>query len=141
MSKIIKNMSDLQTILEPLIEKAVQNSCNRLLGTLQELIDTEFYDVFSPDYYQRTYSFWRSAVTEMLDKTCGQVFMDASAMDYGEFWSGEIQLQSANIGSHGGWITDSTKEHRFWDAFINYCKNNCIQILKEELRKQGIPVK
>lgn len=141
MSKIIKNISNLQTILEPLIEKAVQNACNRLLGTLQELIDTEFYDVFSPDYYIRTYQFWRSATTEMLNRTCGQVFMDASAMDYGEFWSGEIQLQAANIGSHGGWITDSTREHRFWSAFIDYCKNNCVQILKEELRKQGIPVK
>ena len=136
-----KNMSDLQALLEPYIEKAVQNACNRLLGTLQELIDTEFYDVFSPDDYIRTYQFWRSATTEMLNKACGQVFMDASAMDYGKFWSGETQLRAANIGSHGGWITDSTREHRFWDSFIEYCKNNCVQILKEELGKQGIPIK
>ena len=141
MSKIIKNISDLQTILEPFIEKAIENACNRLLGTLQEIIDTEFYDVFNPDYYIRTYQFWKSATTKMLNKTCGQVFMDVSAMDYGEFWSGEIQLQAANIGSHGGWITDSTGEHRFWDSFIKYCNNNCVQILKEELKKQGIPIK
>lgn len=141
MSKIIKNMSDLQNMINSACNKAVENACNRLLGNLQEIIDTEFYDTFSPDYYIRTYQFWRSATTKMLNKTCGQVFMDASAMNYGEFWSGEMQLQAANIGSHGGWITDSTREHKFWDTFIEYCKNNCIQILKEELRNQGIPIK
>lgn len=141
MSKIIKNTSDLQNIIEPLIEKAVENACNRLLGSLQKIIDTEFYDRFSPDYYIRTYQFYQSATTEMLNKTCGQVFMDKTVMDYGEFWSGEMQLQAANIGSHGGWITDSTIDHRFWDVFIEYYKNNCIQILKEELRNQGIPIK
>lgn len=128
-------------MIEPMIQNAIENSCNRLLGALQEIINTEFYDVFSPDYYIRTYQFWRSATTEMLNKACGQVFMDKAAMDYGEFWSGDMQLKAASIGSHGGWITDITREHRFWDAFIEYCKNNCVQILKEELRKQGIPVK
>lgn len=123
------------------INVAVQNACNRLLGKLQELIDTEYYDVFEPNYYNRTYQFWKSATTKMLSQNCGQIFMNANAMNYNSFWTGEKQLQAASIGSHGGWITDETKNHKFWEEFIDYCESNAVNILKEELRKQGLNVK
>lgn len=139
MATIIKTPNDLKKI-NVVCGKAIENACNRLLGSLQQIIDEEFYDVFEPDYYHRTYQFWRSATTKMLTKTCGQVFMDKSAMKYNSFWTGEKQLLAANIGSHGGIITDETKEHRFWEVFIDFCKENCINILKEELRKQGLNI-
>ncbi len=134
-------MVGLQNYLESACKKAVQNACNRLLGTLQELIDTEFYDVFEPDYYRRTYQFWDSAVTKMLNENCGEIFMDKTKMNYNSFWTAEKQLQAANIGSHGGWITDETKEHRFWEAFENYCDEHAVDILKEELGKQGLAIR
>lgn len=140
MTQIIKSRSDLNKQINTACNKAVENACNRLLGTLQELIDTEFYDVFEPDYYKRTYQFWQSATTKMLSENCGQVFMDKRKMNYNTFWTAEKQLYHANIGSHGGWITEETKEHRFWDAFIEYCEKNCINVLKEELRKQGLHI-
>lgn len=139
MAKIIKSPNDLK-ILNAACSKAVENACNRLLGSLQQIIDEEFYDVFSPDYYRRTYQFWHSATTKMLTQTCGQVFMNKSAMNYNSFWTGEKQLHAAAIGSHGGWVTDETKEHRFWEAFIEFCKLNAIDILKEELQKQGLNI-
>lgn len=123
------------------INIAVENACNRLLGSLQEIIDKEFYNVFEPDYYNRTYQFWKSATTKMLNQNCGEIFMDKSAMDYNNFWSGEKQLYAASIGSHGGWITTETKSHKFWEAFLDFCEKNAIDILKEELRKQHINVK
>ena len=141
MAQVIKSMSNLKKQLNAACSKAVENACNRLLGTLQELIDTEFYDVFEPDYYKRTYQFWHSATTKMLAENCGQIFMDKDKMNYNSFWTAEKQLYHANIGSHGGWITDETKDHRFWDAFIEYCDQNVIKVLKEELRKCGIPIK
>lgn len=139
--KVFKTMVSLENYIESACEKAVQNACNRLLGALQQIIDEEFYDVFEPDYYRRTYQFWRSATTEMFNKTTGQVFMDADAMDYGSYWTGEKQLEHAAIGSHGGWVTDETKEHRFWEVFIEYCEQNAVKILREELAKQGIKTK
>lgn len=141
MAQIIKSMSDLKKQVDIACSKAVESACNRLLGSLQEIIDTEFYDTFIPEYYKRTYQFWRSATTKMLNQNCGQVFMDKDKMNYNDFWTGERQLQAAAIGSHGGWITDKTKEHRFWDVFTNFCKEHAIDILKEELRKQHIKVK
>lgn len=140
MATVIKNMNDIKKQIDATCSRAVENACNRLLGSLQQIIDEEFYDVFDPQYYRRTYQFWKSATTKMLNQTCGQVFMDKSAMNYNNFWTGERQLQSANIGSHGGISTDETKEHRFWDVFIDFCEENCIKILKEELRKQGLNV-
>jgi hypothetical protein len=136
-----KTYISLVSAMNKNISIAVENACNRLLGTLQELIDTEFYDTFEPDYYRRTYQFWRSATAKMLSKNCGQVFMDKSKMDYNSFWTAEKQLYHANIGSHGGITTNETREHRFWEAFEEYCEQNALNILKEELRKQHINVK
>lgn len=120
-------------------EIAVENACNRLLGTLQEIIDTSYYDTFEPDFYRRSYQFWRSATTKMLSQNCGQVFMDKSAMNYGSYWDGECQLEFANRGYHG--TTEIQTEGRFWDEFSQYCEENAIRILKEELRKQKVPIK
>ena len=141
MAKVFKTTVELKKHMEGLCTKAIQNACNRLLGTLQELIDSEFYDVFEPNTYKRTYQFWEAATTRMLNKNCGEIFMDKHSMNYNNFWTGEKQLYAANIGSHGGWVTDETKEHRFWDAFIEYCEENATNILKEELRKVGIKTK
>lgn len=141
MPTVIKSYSALVSAMNKNINIAVENACNRLLGALQQIIDEEFYDVFEPDYYRRSYQFWRSATTKMLTQTSGQVFMDADKMNYNSFWTGEKQLQAAAIGSHGGWITDETKEHKFWEVFIDYCEQQAVNILKEELKKQGINVK
>lgn len=136
-----KTYSALVSAMNKNINIAVENACNRLLGALQEIIDKEFYDVFEPDYYNRTYQFWQSATTRMLSQNCGEIFMDKSVMNYNSFWNGEKQLQAASIGSHGGLVTDETKEHRFWEVFEEYCEQNAINILKEELRKQHINLK
>lgn len=134
-------MNDLKKQFDIACGKAVENTCNRLLGSLQQIIDEEFYDVFEPDYYSRTFQFWRSATTKMITQNCGQIFMDKDKMNYNDFWTGEKQIYAASIGSHGGIITDETKEHRFWEVFISFCQDNTIKILKEELRKQGIKIK
>lgn len=137
----VKTYKGLFKALNKNIDIAVENTCNRLLGSLQQIIETEFYDTFEPDYYSRTFSFWRSAISKMVGKARGQVFMDESKMDYNEFWTGEKQIYAASIGSHGGIVTDETKEHKFWEVFEEFCEFHAIDLLKEELRKQGLNVK
>lgn len=141
MAIAIKSMNELKINLNKRINTAVKIACNRLLGSLQEIIDTEFYDVFTPDFYHRTYQFWESAVTKMLTENCGEIFMDKSKMNYNSFWTAEKQLYAANVGSHGGIVTEETQKHRFWDTFIDFCHDNAVKILKEELLKCGVPVK
>lgn len=132
-------MVSLENYLESLCEKAVENACNRLLGTLQQLIDEEYYDQYEPEKYIRTYSFWRSATTKMLSKNCGEIFMDKDAMNYGDFWNGELQLLYASEGYHGSKYIQT--EGRFWESFLDFCENNATNILKEELNKLGIKTK
>lgn len=139
MAKVFTTRVGLEKYIQSACTKAVENSCNRLLGTLQELIDTEYYDQFEPDRYIRSYQFWRSATIKMLSQNCGQIFMDENAMDYGSYWTGEKQLEYASQGYHGH--TDFQTEGRFWQSFIDFCEQNAVKILKEELRKTGIKVK
>ena len=138
-SKRFTTVVGLEGFIQSACSKAVENSCNRLLGVLQEMIDTEYYDQFEPDRYIRSYQFWRSATTKMLSKNCGEIFMDADVMNYGEFWSGERQLAYAQEGYHGS--KDIQTEGKFWSAFIHYCNKHAKNILIEELRKQGLNVK
>ena len=137
----IKTYKGLFKALNKNIDIAVENTCNRLLGSLQEIIETEFYDAFEPDYYSRTLRFWRSAISKMVSKCCGQVLMDESKMNYNDFWTGEKQIYAASIGSHGNIITNETKQHRFWEVFEEFCEENTMDILKEELKKKGVNVK
>ena len=141
MAKIFTSTVALQNYMERACAKAVETTCNRLLGTLQQLIDSEYYDQFEPDYYKRTYQFWHSAVTRMLNANCGEIFMDKNKMNYNDFWTGEKQLAYAAEGYHGIKEKDYHTEGRFWQAFIDYCENNAVNILKEELRNQGLNVK
>lgn len=136
MIKTFKTTAELQSYMGKACTIAVENACNRLLGTLQELIDSEYYEQFEPDFYNRTYQFWRSATVKMLNSNMGEIFMDESAMNYGNYWDGECQLEFASRGYHG--TTAIQTEGRFWDSFSNYCEKNAVNILREELSKQGI---
>ena len=144
--KVFKTMVSLENYIEKACEKAVENACNRLLGTLQELIMSEYYDesVYQPTgQYKRTFQFYKSAMTEMLSKTCGQIFMNTDTMDYpfsgrGWSWDGATQIYEANQGIHGGWSTSESRQHRYWNEFEEYCDKHAIKILQEELKKQGI---
>lgn len=140
-TKVFFDILDIKQALQTGANIAVENACNRLLGKLQEFINTEYYDQYDPLHYQRTYQFYRSAMMEMLSNLLGQIFMNPDMMDYpwnetGWGWSGQQQIESANIGSHGGWTTDTSVQHRYFDKFEEYFQNNAISILKEELSKQ-----
>lgn len=151
MSKIIKNMSDLQTILEPLIEKAVQNASEILLAKLQEYIEEDYYKMYSPLFYQRTMAFYESAVANMTGKSSASVGIDRLYMSYQYpskykyldasegHWTGEDQVFMADAGFHGN--VNIYRDGHFWKDFKVYCNKNAINILKIELRNQGINVK
>ena len=141
MAKVFKTVVELQKHMESVCRKAVENACNRLLGRLQEIIDEEYYDVFDPERYNRTYQFWESATTKMLSNIAGQIFMNPNAMHYKTGWSGKAQIESAAKGLHGGWDYEGVSDHKYWEVFISYCEQDAVKILKEELKAQGVPVK
>lgn len=144
-TKTFSTMVQLEGFIQSACTKAVKITCNRLLGKLQELIESEYYDAFEPREYSRTYQFYRSAMTEMLSQSVGMIFMNPDAMNYpfgdasyGWAWSGQQQIEEANKGIHGGWVTEESVQHHYWDSFEDYCDKNAIKILKEELVKQRL---
>lgn len=110
---------------------AVENACNRLLKVLRQYIVSEYYDDFIPEYYHRQYQFLESAMTKMINSTTGEVFMDASYMNYGSYWDGETQINMAARGYHGSAYIKT--EGKYWDSFMEFCEQNAVKILKEEI--------
>jgi len=135
-TKTFTSMVEFQDMMNKGITIAVETTCNRLLGTLQQLIDSEYYDIFEPNKYKRSYQFYRSAISRMLNKSAGEILMDADSMNYGEYWDGETQLYMADQGFHGS--VDDFADGHFWKAFIEFCDKNAMKILREELANQGI---
>src|SRR5574344_73141 len=142
----IKNYKQLVSQLNKATERAVKNTCNRLLGKLQELVISEYYDAFSPIEYSRSMEFYRSAMTEMVSSSCGKIFMNDSYGQYpfnnrGWAWTMAQNIELGNQGIHGGYATDESLRHHYWDSFEDYCDKNALNILREELIKQEITLK
>lgn len=142
-TKTFTSFVQMEQFIKPLINKAIKNTCGTLLKELQALIMSEYYDAYDNETYKRTMAFYDSAVTEMLSDTAGMIFMNADMMNYpfsgrGWAWTGEQQIEQGNLGIHGGWSTDESLQHHYWDSFEEYCDNNAITILRSELAKVGI---
>ena len=139
MARTFTSIVELQGAMQQSCTVAIQNATEILLAELQRLIRSEFYDKYTPKEYDRTDQFFNSAIKEMVTDLCGRVFMDAGRMNYLEpHWTGETQIEAANRGSHGGYII---RDGAYWDSFIDYCNKNALNILKQELRKQGLNVR
>ena len=143
MARTFTTMVEMQNFIQSACTKAVKITCDDLLKELQKLIESEFYNAYDNETYSRTMSFYDSAITKMLSDSVGMIFMDANKMNYpfsgwGWAWSGQQQLEAGNQGSHGGWTTEESKQHRFWDSFEEYCDQNAIKILRKNLVAQGL---
>lgn len=137
--------------MQVLCDKAVKNAANRLLEELQNYIVEDYYIQYRPIYYERTYKFYESAIAQMLGKSTAFIGIDDLFLDYQYparynnvdgtvgHWTGEDQVQFASRGYHG--TTEIQTDGRFWSDFEDYCNNNAIAILKEELKKVGLSVK
>lgn len=133
------NFADFENYINQKINVAVENACKRLLDELQKIIVEEYYDKYTPLQYSREYLFLQSATTKMLNQITGMVFMDEDVMNYPGDWDGERQLLYASEGYHGR--LSIRTDGRFWDTFVDFMKANGFKILKEEMKKQGIPLK
>ena len=144
-------MVELQKHMESACSIAVKNASDRILEELQKCISEDYYMQYSPNYYERTYTFYKSAVAKLLNDHESEIGISDLYMNY-EYpakykllngdtghWTGADQTNMAASGYHGTYYIQT--EGRFWDSFIEFCEKNAINILKEELKKQGINVK
>jgi hypothetical protein len=126
----------LENYLQSACTKAIENTAKILCAKLSEFIIEDYYQKYEPLVYQRTYQFLNSASQRLLSPTSAEIYMDETAMSYGNYWDGETQLYMADAGFHGSAYI--FREGFFWKDFLAYCDENAISILRKELAKQGI---
>lgn len=147
----IKNMNDLKRQIDAACNNAVENAAKILLKKLQKYINEDYYDLYQPIYYLRTMKFYESAVANMMGKSTATIGIDELYMSYqypakytyldgtAGHWTGEDQVHMADAGYHGN--SNIYRDGHFWKDFEKYTNENAIDILKTELRKQGLNVK
>lgn len=144
MAKHIKNMSQLQKALQPVMIKMVEQLAKRVYEILNYFLN-DYYTGWTPDSYRRTEAFLRSAVK--VDaypdkggvKAC--VYIDHNSMDDYVNATGYQVAQWANAGFHGG-LSVSHKP-RVWDDTMDETINNgsLLNLAIQYLRSQGISVR
>lgn len=147
-----KTYSTFVSAMNKKISIAVENASNKLLEKLQEYIKEDYYNLYAPKYYKpRTMKFFESAVAKMINNSTATIGIDESYMSYqyparynyldgsSGHWTGEDQVYMADAGFHGN--VNIYRDGHFWKDFEHFCEENAINILKEELRKQGLNVR
>jgi len=126
----------MENYIQHMCTEAIRYSMQIMVAKLREIIDEEYYSQFIPRYYSRTEQFLKSALATLLSPTSAEIGMDASAMNYGNYWDGETQIEFASRGLHGSTAIET--DGRFWESFVSWMNDNAILILKEQLIKQGL---
>lgn len=135
--KIISNLNYMGDYLQSASDAATEKVAMIVRDKLQEFIKEDFYNVYSPLFYSRTYSFLKSPKYNLLGNSTAEVFVDTDVMHYLGI-SGENVANLASYGFHGS--IDIFRPGFYWSDFIEYCNKNVPRLLKEELKKQGINV-
>lgn len=136
--KTFSAIIELTDYLESACQKAIYNASGRLLSILQQYIEEDYYDLYEPRFYERTFQFYDAAVANMLSSNSAEILMDDTLMDYSGDWSGMKQIDMANKGFHGR--KDIYRDGHYWQDFEEFCNGHAIEILKEELIKQGLHI-
>ena len=136
--KTFKTTVMLENYIEKACEKAIENVARTVRDKLEEFIRDDFYNMYSPLFYTRTYMFLKSPKYNLLNKNTAEVFIDTDVMNYLGI-SGEDVANMASYGFHGS--IDIFRPGFYWTDFIKYCDENVPRLLKYELIKQGINIK
>lgn len=120
---------------------AIENVAKIVCNKLMECIDEQYYKdpEFYPNVYQRTEAFLNSAIYDMLGNNKAQIGVDTDSMRYKNGFPAEQVVKYAAQSMHGSSRYQTSTED-FWSAFIDWCDNNIINLLKTELIKQGLNV-
>lgn len=138
MSNVFSTHVDIQKGIENACENALIDVSNHYVSELENYIKEDFYNVYKPKIYNRTYSFLKSPATKMLSGQCAEVYINTDVMHYLGI-SGEDVAYLASKGYHGS--EDIFREGYFWEDFITYVNISFPTLMKQALKRQGLVVK
>ena len=145
-----KNKSELEEFLLNKSAYALKNAQNIIYDIIQKFV-REFYADYSPEMYERTYQLYNSLVKSGVEWNGGTgytvyVYFDYNSLNYitGAQPSGEQVMDAAAWGFHGAeglrMVRGETGVN-IWRDPMRYISAEAINILKEKLIEQGIPIK
>lgn len=146
---VFKNEKQLKNFLLEKCRNAVIQSQEKIYQILDMFVK-EFYADYDPVMYERTYQLYRSLVkTDVYLIGNGyeaEVYFDLSSLNYvtGAKPSGEQVMSAAAYGGHGAdglRVVSGNSGADIWNNVIPVLSTEAIEILKEELIAQGVPIK
>lgn len=131
-------MNDLKNQIEDACNKAVESTAITVMNKLHDCIDEQYYKDpgFYPNIYKRTNEFFNHVAYDMLTSDKVKIYVDIEGMHYKNDFSPLQVVKWASESKHGAdYYKTDTKD--FWTVFIDWCNKNLMDLLKNNLRKQG----
>ena len=153
---VFKSEEQLKAYVLGKCKNAVSNTEQKVHKIIDTFLNT-YYGEFTPEEYIRTnklmHSLVKTGVKPSGDGFEAEVYFDVSKLNYekgmmslqhtpehGRYgwatWDGEKVLDVAMHGSHGGYIGGTP----IWSVSMSQL-GNITELLKQELIKQGIPIR
>lgn len=135
-------MNDFKKQIQDACNKAVESTAITLVGKLQDCIDKQYYKDpgFYPNVYERTETFLKHVAYSMLSSNQAQIYVDIEGMHYKNNFSPWQVVKWASESKHGAdYYQTNSKD--FWTVFIDWCNDYLIDLLKKNLRQQGLNIR
>lgn len=134
----VRTYTALVSELNQRVSAAVNNVANEMVNQLRYYLIEDYYAMYNPVKYQRTFQFQDAPTYEMLASNMAKIFIDTDNMNYRGV-SGDYVANLASFGFHGD--INIFRPGFYWSDFVKWADKNVPKLLKEELKKQGISVK
>ena len=135
---IVRSYTALVNELNNRVSIAIENVAKEMVNQLRAYLIEDFYNMYDPQEYKRTYQLQDAPTYEMLSKNMAQIFIDMDSMRYRDATGREVTTL-ASLGFHGN--LNIFRPGFFWADFLNWADENVPRFLKEELKRQGLIVK
>ena len=135
-------MNDFKKQIQDACNKAVESTAITLIGKLQDCIDKQYYKDpgFYPNVYERTETFLKHVAYSMLSSNQAQIYVYIEGMHYKNNFSPWQVVKWASESKHGAdYYQTNSKD--FWTVFIDWCNDYLIDLLKKNLRQQGLNIR
>jgi len=139
--KTFTSIVQFQAYVEEKIQKALMAAAVRITRELRNFIKSQYYNdpEFYPNIYKRTYQFLDSASYRLIGKNLAEIGIDTDLMHYFNNFDPDQVVEWAAQSMHGAPLYQ-TSTTDFWTAFLNWADDNVMDILKEELKNQGLNI-
>lgn len=146
-----KNDNELKNFLLQKCKTAISQAQNRIYAIIKKVL-VEFYQDYDPVLYERTYQLLHSLVKSDIRKVGSgyraEVYFDLGSMNYvtGNMPSSQQVMKAASQGLHGAigkdlqYVSGDTGVD-IWNTPIQEIDSKAIDMLVQELKSQGIPIK